>query len=166
MMGHGMPPIQKFLDRGLKPSLSVDVETNVPSDMFNQMRSVLALQRTLSRNGGGWRPVAARDVLGWATLEGAKANGLDHKTGSITPGKDADLVLLRTDRMNVTPLNDPHTAVVAGMDTSNVDTVLVAGRVMKQAGKLLHVDWGAVARQASDSRDHVIAKSGFKLPKI
>ena len=50
MMGHGMPPIQKFLDRGLRPSLSVDVETNVPADMFNQMRSVLALQRS-SRRG-------------------------------------------------------------------------------------------------------------------
>jgi 5-methylthioadenosine/S-adenosylhomocysteine deaminase len=51
MMGHGMPPIQKFLDRGLAPSLSIDVETNVPSDMFNQMRSVLALQRALASAG-------------------------------------------------------------------------------------------------------------------
>ena len=76
MMGHGMPPIQKFLDRGLKPSLSVDVETNVPSDMFNQMRSVLALQRAFA-SGQGKAPVSARDVLGYATIEGARANGLD-----------------------------------------------------------------------------------------
>jgi cytosine/adenosine deaminase-related metal-dependent hydrolase/ribose/xylose/arabinose/galactoside ABC-type transport system permease subunit len=165
MMGHGMPPVQKFLDRGLSPSLSVDVETNVPSDMFNQMRSALALQRALAADNGN-PPVAARDVLRWATVEGAKANGLEAKVGSLTPGKKADLIMLRTDRMNVTPLNDPATAVVVGMDTSNVDTVVIAGRVMKQRGELLHVDWPAVRRMASESRDYVVDKSGFKLPKI
>jgi cytosine/adenosine deaminase-related metal-dependent hydrolase len=165
MMGHGMPPIQKFLDRGLRPSLSVDVETNVPADMFNQMRSVLALQRAMATTHGK-SPITHAEVLACATIDGAKANGLDAKTGSLTPGKQADLILLRTDRMNVTPLNDPATAVVAGMDTGNVDTVMIAGRVMKRHGKLLHVDWAAVKRAAADSRDHVIAKSGFRLPSI
>ncbi|MDH3607437.1 MAG: amidohydrolase family protein, partial [Acidimicrobiia bacterium] len=165
MMGHGMPPIQKFLDRGLPPSLSVDVETNVPSDMFNQMRSVLALQRTLAA-ASGKEPIEARDVLTWATLEGARANGLDSEVGTLTPGKHADVVLLRTDRMNVTPLNDPVTAVVTGMDTGNVDTVLIAGRVMKRHGRLNYVDWGSVRRSAEEARDFVIAKSGFKPPKI
>ena len=165
MMGHGMPPIQKFLDRGLAPSLSVDVETNVPSDMFNQMRSVLGLQRAIA-TAQAREPVTSRDVLRWATVEGARANGLDHKTGSLTPGKQADIVLLRTDRLNVTPLNDPVTAVVVGMDTSNVDTVLISGRVMKRGGELLHVDWESVERAAEESRRHVIEKSGFRLPKI
>jgi cytosine/adenosine deaminase-related metal-dependent hydrolase len=86
--------------------------------------------------------------------------------GSLTPGKKADIIMLRTDRMNVTPLNDPATAVVTSMDTGNVDTVMIGGRVMKQGGKLLHVDWPAARRLASDSRDFVIAKSGFKPPKI
>jgi cytosine/adenosine deaminase-related metal-dependent hydrolase/ribose/xylose/arabinose/galactoside ABC-type transport system permease subunit len=165
MMGHGMPPIQKFLDRGLKPSLSVDVETNVPSDMFNQMRSVLALQRAQA-SAQGRTPVSTRDVMAYATVEGARANGLDHKVGTLTPGKQADIILLRTDRINVTPLNDPVTAVVAGMDTGNVDTVLIAGRVMKRGGQLQHVDWPAVMRMADEARDHVIEKSGFRLPKI
>jgi cytosine/adenosine deaminase-related metal-dependent hydrolase len=160
-----MPPIQKFLDRGLRPSLSVDVETNVPSDLFNQMRSVLALQRALA-TADGKPPLSTREVLELATIEGAKANGLDSKVGTLTPGKQADIVMLRTDRLNVTPLNDPATAVVAGMDTSNVDTVLIAGRVMKRHGTLMHVDWPAVHRAAAESRDHVIAKSGFKLPSI
>jgi cytosine/adenosine deaminase-related metal-dependent hydrolase/ribose/xylose/arabinose/galactoside ABC-type transport system permease subunit len=165
MMGHGMPPIQKFLDRGLRPSLSVDVETNVPSDMFNQMRNVLALQRALASPEG--KPaVSTREVLEWATAEGARANGLESKVGSLTPGKQADLIMLRTDRINVTPLNDPATAVVAGMDTGNVDTVLINGRVMKRNGKLEHVDWDAVRRMVDDSRNYVIEKSGFKLPKI
>jgi len=165
MMGHGMPPIQKFLDRGLRPSLSVDVETNVPSDMFNQMRSVLALQRALA-SVEGKTPVPTREVLTYATVEGARANGLDSKVGTLSPSKQADVILLRTDRINVTPLNDPATAVVTGMDTGNVDTVLIAGRVMKQGGKLLHVDWTAVKRMALESRDYVIANSGFKPPGI
>jgi 5-methylthioadenosine/S-adenosylhomocysteine deaminase len=165
MMGHGMPPIQKFLDRGLRPSLSVDVETNVPGDMFNQMRTVLALQRAQAA-AGGKAALTTRSILECATIEGARANGLDHKVGSLTPGKQADLIVLRTDRMNVTPLNDPVSAVVAGMDTGNVDTVLIAGRVMKRGGRLLHVDWGAVRRMADEARDSVIEKSGYKLPKI
>jgi cytosine/adenosine deaminase-related metal-dependent hydrolase/ribose/xylose/arabinose/galactoside ABC-type transport system permease subunit len=165
MMGHGMPPIQKFLDRGLRPSLSVDVETNVPADMFNQMRSVLGLQRAIAASQGK-TPVSTREVLAYATVEGARANGLDAKVGSLTPGKQADVILLRTDRMNVTPINDPTTAVVTGMDTGNVDTVLIAGRVMKRHGRLLHVDWPAVRHKAAEARDHVVAKSGFKLPGI
>jgi cytosine/adenosine deaminase-related metal-dependent hydrolase/ribose/xylose/arabinose/galactoside ABC-type transport system permease subunit len=165
MMGHGMPPIQKFLDRGLDPSLSIDVETNVPGDMFNQMRSVLGLQRAIA-SAQGRAQVTTRDVLRFATIEGARANGLDHKVGSLTPGKEADIVMLRTDRINVTPLNDPATAVVAGMDTGNVDTVIVAGRVMKRSGRLEYVDWPAVRRSVEESRDHVIEKSGFRLPKI
>jgi 5-methylthioadenosine/S-adenosylhomocysteine deaminase len=165
MMGHGMPPIQKFLDRGLSPSLSVDVETNVPSDMFNQMRSVLALQGAQASDGEK-TPLESRDVLACATIVGAAANGLEDKVGSLTPGKQADVILLRTDRMNVTPLNDPATAVVVGMDTSNVDTVLIAGRVMKRHGELLYVDWPAVKRMVDEARDHVLAKSGFKLPSL
>jgi 5-methylthioadenosine/S-adenosylhomocysteine deaminase len=165
MMGHGMPPIQKFLDRGLAPSLSIDVETNVPGDMFNQMRSVLALQRTIASSQGK-SPVDAREVLRFATIEGARANGLDHKVGSLTPGKEADIVMLRTDRINVTPLNDPPTAVVVGMDTGNVDTVIISGRVMKRSGRLQYVDWPAVRRTVEESRDYVIEKSGFKVPKI
>jgi 5-methylthioadenosine/S-adenosylhomocysteine deaminase len=165
MMGHGMPPIQKFLDRGLRPSLSVDVETNVPADMFNQMRSVLGLQRAIA-TAEGKAPVSTREVLAYATVEGARANGLESKVGTLTPGKQADLIMLRTDRMNVTPLNDPATAVVAGMDTGNVDTVLIGGRVMKRHGRLLHVDWPALRNKAAESRDFVIDKSGFKLPGV
>ena len=86
MMGHGMPPIQKFLDRGLRPSLSVDVETNVPSDMFNQMRSVLALQRATA-NAMGKASLSTMEVLACATIEGARAVGLDEKVGYADAGQ-------------------------------------------------------------------------------
>lgn len=172
MMGHGMVPTQKFLNRGLRPSLSVDVETNVPNDMFTQMRSVISLQRAILFNdkleGKEDLPpfLNARDVLEFATIEGARANGLDHKVGTLTPGKEADLIMLRTDRANVFPINDPIGAVVWGMDTGNVDSVFVAGKALKRNGQLLGVDLGRVRKMAYESRDYVVAKSGFKLPTI
>lgn len=170
MMGHGLPPIQKFIDAGLRPSLSVDVETNMPNDMFTQMRTVNSLQKAvifekkLARKGGLPAFLSARDVIEFATIEGARANGLLDKTGTLTPGKQADLIMLRTDRPNILPVNDPISAVTWGMDTSNVDSVFVAGRALKRDGRLLNVDLNALMQKAYASRDHVISKAGFKLP--
>jgi cytosine/adenosine deaminase-related metal-dependent hydrolase len=172
MMGHGMVPTQRFLDRGLSPSLSVDVETNVPADMFTQMQSAVSLQHALvfDRRLGGEEnvpdAVTSRDVLRWATIEGARANGIDDRTGSLTPGKDADVILLRTDAVNVLPVNDPIGAVVMGMDTSNVDTVFVAGRALKRGGRLVGMDLARVSALAHESRDYVVSTSGFTPPEI
>ncbi len=172
MMGHGMVPTQKFLDRGLRPSLSVDVETNVPCDMFTQMRTVLSLQRALLFNrvfmGENNLPplLTARDALEFATIEGARANGLEDRVGTLTPGKEADIIMLRTDRINVMPVNDPIGAVVWGMDTSNVDSVFVAGKAMKRNGELVGVDLNCVQKLVYESRDYVVRKSGFRLPSI
>jgi cytosine/adenosine deaminase-related metal-dependent hydrolase len=172
MMGLGMVPTQRFLDRGLRPSLSIDVETNVPNDMFTQMRSVISLQHALmfeqklSGKENVPAPLTARDLLEFATIEGARANGLADKTGSLTPGKDADIIMLRTDRPNIFPINDPIGAVVWGMDTSNVDSVFVAGQARKRNGQLLGVDLNQLLKMAYDSRDYVVSKSGFKLPDI
>ena len=140
--------------------------------MFTQMRSVAALQhglafeRQLTGSARASERITSQDVLSYATIEGAKANGLAHKTGSLTPGKEADLIMLRTDKPNVFPVNDPIGAVVWSMDTGNVDTVFVAGRMMKRNGKLLHVDWNAMKTAVNESRDSVLKKSGFKLPAI
>jgi cytosine/adenosine deaminase-related metal-dependent hydrolase len=172
MMGHGIPPTQRFLDRGLRPSLSVDVETNVPNDMFTQMRSVISLQRALifdQKLGGKLMLpnfLTARDVLEFATVEGARANGLLDRVGTLTPGKEADIIMLRTNRVNVMPVNDPVGAVVWGMDTSNVDSVFIAGRARKFGGKLLDVDLSRIQKLVTESRDYVVAASGFKLPEI
>jgi cytosine/adenosine deaminase-related metal-dependent hydrolase len=140
--------------------------------MFTQMRSVISLQhaqsfdRQLAGDTKAPPRITTRDVLAYATIEGARANGLDHKTGSLTPGKDADLIMLRTDKINVMPINDPIGAVVWGMDTSNIDSVFIAGKAMKRSGQLLHVDWNAVKKAVVESHDYVIKKSGFKLPQI
>ncbi len=170
VMGHGMVPIQRFLDRGLRPSLSIDVETNVPNDMFTQMRTLMSIQHALlfEQKLAGKQDVPAaittRDLLEFATIEGAKANGLEDKVGTLTPGKEADLIMLRTDLINIFPVNDPIGAVVMGMDTSNVDSVFIAGCAMKRNGKLLNVDLDRVRSMAFAARDYVVAKSNFKLP--
>jgi cytosine/adenosine deaminase-related metal-dependent hydrolase len=170
--GYGMPPIQRFLNQGLRPSLSVDTETNMPNDMFTQMRAVNSLQHAMifDRKLAGKRNLppfmTSRDVIECATIEGARANGLLHKTGTLTPGKEADLILLSTDRPNILPVNDPIGAVVWGMDTSNVDSVFVAGKALKRNGKLLNVDLDKIRKLAYESRDYVISQSGFRLPEI
>lgn len=172
MMGHGMVPTQKFLDRGLRPSLSVDVETNVPGEMFTPMRAMLSLQRAVVfdrvLNGAINVPgfLNARDALEFATIEGARANGLIDKVGTLTPGKEADVIMLDTNRVNIMPINDPIGAVVWGMNTSNVDSVFVAGRALKRHGKLLDVDLNSIQEKVYESRDYVVKTSGFQLPTI
>ncbi len=172
MMGHGMVPTQKFLDRGLRPSLSVDVETNVPGEMFTQMRTILSLQRALvfdrvlSGEGGAPDFLNARDGLDFATVQGARALGLDDRIGTLTPGKQADIIMLNTQRVNVMPVNDPIGAVVWGMDTSNVDSVFVAGRPLKRNGKLLGHDLKQLERRVYESRNYVVEASGFKMPQL
>jgi 5-methylthioadenosine/S-adenosylhomocysteine deaminase len=165
-MNHGVPPIQRALDHGIRPSLSVDVETQQPADMFSQMRGVFALQRMLAlerqRTGGEASPLlSVRDVVELATLRGAMANQLEPKTGSLTPGKEADVILLRADTINVLPLNNAYGSVVLGMDTSNVDTVFVAGRLKKRSGRLVGVDVERIRRDAERSRDYVLAETGW-----
>ena len=171
-MGHGVPPIQQSLDHGLRPSLSVDVETEMPGDFFTQMRSVFTLQRMLALNQP--RPAArpqpqlltARDVVEFATVAGARANHLERKIGTLTPGKDADVIVLRTDTINVMPFNNAYGAVVLAMDTSNVDTVFIAGKAVKQGGRLIGVDLDRIRRDAEQSRDFIVGKAGWKTSRV
>jgi 5-methylthioadenosine/S-adenosylhomocysteine deaminase len=166
-MGHGIPPIQPALDHGIRPSLSVDVETQMPGDFFTQMRTVFTLQRMQAqarqRAGDANTPrlLTVREVVEFATIAGAKANRLDGKIGTLTPGKEADVILLRMDAINVLPVNNACGAVVQGMDTSNVDTVIIRGTVRKRQGRLVGVDLARVNRLARESRDYIVAKAGW-----
>jgi 5-methylthioadenosine/S-adenosylhomocysteine deaminase len=172
LMGHGIPPIQKAIDTGIRPSLSVDVETSVPNDFFGQMRTALSLQKREAwqrRHAGDANPPAfltARDVLEFATVEGARANGLDRKIGTLTPGKEADIVLLRTDRLNVMPMNNAVGAVVTSMGPQNVDTVLIAGRIMKRNGEMTGLDMARLQRLGDESRDRLYAAAKVKNTRV
>ena len=167
-MRHGMPPIQKALDLGLQPSLSSDVECTMTADPFTQMRSAMTLQRAfvneraLAGEEGLPALLTSRDVIRFATLEGAKGLKLDHKTGTLTPGKEADIVLLDATAINVTPLNHVPGAVVTLMDRGNVDTVLVAGKIRKWKGELLDVDLPKLRGELEASRDHLFEAAGVE----
>ncbi|MBX9843240.1 MAG: amidohydrolase family protein [Xanthobacteraceae bacterium] len=158
LMGHGNPPTQKAIDLGIRPSLSVDVETSVPNDFFTQMRTIFSLQknevwaRRLAGQKDAGKFLTAREVLEFATVEGARANGLDKKIGTLTPGKEADIILLRTDLLNTLPINNAVGAVVTSMTAQNVDTVLIAGKVVKRGGKLVGVDMNRIARLGRDAQ--------------
>jgi cytosine/adenosine deaminase-related metal-dependent hydrolase len=163
-MGHGYPPTAKLCRAGIRPSLSIDVCTGIGGDMFTAMRSTLAAQRARENEehlDAGTDPerleLTSRDVLEFATIDGARACGLDGKVGSLSPGKQADIVLLRTDMLNMHPVNNPVAQVALAANTANVDTVLVAGRVVKRDGHLTGVDVARVRRLADESRDRLLA---------
>jgi 5-methylthioadenosine/S-adenosylhomocysteine deaminase len=147
VMGHGTPPTAKALAHGLRPSLSIDVVTTVPGDMFTQMRFMFASDRLLAHEaafdaGSEEEPalLTSREVLEFATIEGARVCGLEERTGSLTPGKRADVVVIRCDYSNTYPVIDPVSTVVHQADTRNVDTVMVDGRILKRDGRLLDAD--------------------------
>ncbi|HEV2985222.1 MAG TPA: amidohydrolase family protein, partial [Vicinamibacterales bacterium] len=106
-------------------------------------------------------PLTTRDVLRYATVNGAKALRLDRKTGSLTPGKEADIIILDATRLNVAPLNQVPGAVVSLMDRTNVETVIVAGKVRKWKGQLLDVDLDRLRQQLEASRDYIFSTAGI-----
>src|SRR2546428_14080827 len=94
-------------------------------------------------------------------MNGAKALGLDHKVGSLTPGKEADIIILDATRINVAPLNQVPGAVVSLMDRSNVETVIVAGKGRKWKGRPLHVALNQLRRQLEASRHYIFSAAGI-----
>jgi 5-methylthioadenosine/S-adenosylhomocysteine deaminase len=169
VMRHGMPPILKTLAMGISPSLSVDVECTLTADMFTQMRTAMALQRAfvnemaLEQSNPPNLPelLTTRDVLRFATVEGARDLTLDHKIGTLTPGKEADIILLDAEAINVAPLNVVPGAVVSLMERSNVETVIVAGKVLKWKGQLLDVNLRRLRRDLENSRDFLFDAAGI-----
>jgi cytosine/adenosine deaminase-related metal-dependent hydrolase len=162
-MGHGWPPVVKAMQYGLRPSLSIDVVTTVPGDMFTQMRFLWAQARLLEHEaafaaGNEEEPelVSTRDVLEFATIEGARVCGVEDRTGSLTPGKQADIVVVRCDYSNTYPIIDPVSTVVHQADTRNVDTVLVAGRALKRDGRLVDADLRHARDLAAASLEHLL----------
>ena len=166
-IGLGAPPIQGLIDRGIRPGLAVDQEALAPGDIFAAMRATNSVQHAtlfdlkLSGKGGIPNLLTTRDVIRYATIDGAHAAGLGADSGSLEPGKQADVLILRTDRPNIHPVNDPIGAVVWGMDTSNVDWVLVGGEPVVRNGEL--VDGTGRARElALASQGRLVASAAGK----
>jgi cytosine/adenosine deaminase-related metal-dependent hydrolase len=170
-MAHGTPPIIKALQLGFRPSLSTDVECTLTADLFTQMRTAMALQRMFvnaNKLGEANMPstqgvplATTRNAIEWATINGARDLRLDKKVGSLTPGKEADIILLDAEAINVAPLNHVPGAVVSLMERSNVETVIVAGQVRKWKGRLKNVNLARLRRELEDSRDYLFAQAGI-----
>ncbi|GAA3166238.1 hypothetical protein GCM10020001_109390 [Nonomuraea salmonea] len=166
MPGLGQPATNRLLAAGVRPSLSVDTETIVSGDMFGVMRAALAYQQLVVAGAAGPMDRApglptfdAADLLSFATIEGARACGIDDRTGSLTPGKEADLIMIRIDHANLLPATDPAAAIVANGHAGNVDTVVVAGRALKEGGVLKGGE--TVFEQAAASRDRLFRAAGL-----
>ena len=155
LQGHGHPITGRLRDAGHAPSLGVDLESAVAGDMMTVARMALASQRALdnaaAREREGRLPATStltcNDALGWVTIRGAEALGLGRSVGSLTPGKQADIVTLRADTLGMRPLHDAIAAVIMQAGRANVDTVLVAGALRKRHGELLY---GALARRLAE----------------
>jgi 5-methylthioadenosine/S-adenosylhomocysteine deaminase len=167
-MGHGQPPIGKALKYGLRPSLSTDVVTTVPGDMFTQIRSTFAAERVLVC-GVAWEAnttipettLTARGVLEMATINGGYTVGLEDRTGSLTPGKQADVVVIDGRAPGTAPVIDPVATVTLAADVSNVDTVIIAGKIHKRDGKLV-ANYARARELVEKSRDYLTETAAKK----
>ncbi|MFI5982395.1 amidohydrolase family protein [Streptomyces sp. NPDC051555] len=156
-----IPAVDEALSVGVRPGLSIDVEVALVSDMFTQMRALHAIQRMRAVNavyGTDRRParITTYDVLDFATLQGARTNGLDGVTGSLTRGKKADLLVIQAEDLNNMPLNDAVGTIVLGSDARNISAVLINGEPRKWNGQVLDVDLRALRDEVHASREYVL----------
>ncbi|WP_219894285.1 amidohydrolase family protein [Aquisediminimonas profunda] len=165
-MGMGYPIGFRANAAGVKASLGVDIVSNYSGDLFSQMRMMVQSARAQvnaehERNGRAPRrlDIHARDVLRLATLGGAEALGLDHRIGTIEVGKQADLILVRTDSIGMTPTIDPIAAVVFNASAADVSLVMVAGKIHKRDGILTRVAWPALRSQLLESSERIVAQA-------
>jgi len=173
-MGMGHPVIGRVLDLGMRPSLSCDVSSSNSGDMFSQMRIGLQFERCMRNdifNARNQMPdhldLTVRDALRWGTVNGAHAMGLEHRIGSLTPGKQADVIVVGGRRLNMVPMADPVGCLVAQANPGNVRHVLVAGRFVKRHGELVDVDLDHAIGLAQNSCERVLgAVTAGELPLL
>ena len=163
-MSHGTPLTGRVRALGARPSLGVDVESNISGDMFTVMRMALQTQRALDNkaaakaNGAPGPAISPREALEWATIEGARALGLEDRIGSLAPGKAADLILIDASHINLFPVHDPVESVVFHANPSNVDTVMIGGRIVKRGGRLRYRGLRAKQEALAGSARRILGK--------
>jgi len=161
-MGHGWPPVNKSYQFGLRPSLSIDVVTTVPGDLFTQMRAAFGAERARV-NAVAWEAdtavpdtiLTADKLLEMATINGAHVAGLEDRVGSLTPGKRADVVVIDATAINVAPIHDPVAAVTLCADVSNVEHVIVDGEFRKRDFRL-RADVDRARTLVENARDFLV----------
>jgi 5-methylthioadenosine/S-adenosylhomocysteine deaminase len=159
---------QQAIDHGLTPAIGIDLDTAFGSDMFGEMHALFGLQRSVMR-GRRFRgeadapaPITVQAVLKAATVHGARAAGLENSIGTLAPGRQADVIMVRTDGVGVFPVNNVIGAIVQAVGRPDVDTVMVAGQLRKRAGNLIGVDLAKLRTEVDASRDYLLAVSGHR----
>jgi len=167
--GHGHPILGRLRDLGVWPSIGADIETAHSSDMLTAARIALSHQRSLDNldarqrgEFGGKSRLRTCDALAWVTAEGARMLGQEDRIGTIALGKQADLVLLRADALNLQPIHDPISTVVMQSNPSNIDSVMIAGRWRKRRGRLLSEDLGSLIEELGESGRRISRDVGLQ----
>jgi 5-methylthioadenosine/S-adenosylhomocysteine deaminase len=158
LIGYGVPPIHTLERDGVLLNLSADtMPLTGTADMFSIMRLTLGLARGQAESEF---ELSARRVLEMATIDGARGLGLGDVTGSLTPGKRADLIMVRADEVNSAPLTDAPNVIALAAQPSNVDTVVIDGRILKRDGELTAIDEERVVREAREALAALLARAG------
>ncbi|OCJ04011.1 hypothetical protein A6U86_30605 [Rhizobium sp. AC27/96] len=159
---------QQAIDHGLTPAIGIDLDTAFGSDMFGEMHALFGQQRSAMRyrrfrgETDAPAPITVEAVLKAATIHGARAAGLEGSIGTLAAGKQADIIMVRTDGVAVFPVNNAIGTIVQAVERSDVDTVMVAGQLRKRGGKLLDVDLDKLTTEIGASRDHLLRASGYR----
>ena len=159
---------QQAVDHGLTPALGIDLDTAFGSDLFGEMHALFGQQRSAMRyrrfrgEAGVPAPISVEAVLKSATINGARAAGLESEIGALTPGRQADIIMVRTNGVAVFPVTNAIGTIVQAVERSDVDTVMVAGEIRKRAGKLVGVDVAKLHAEVNASRDYLLEASGYR----
>ncbi len=159
---------QQAIDHGLTPAIGIDLDTAFGSDIFGEMHALFSQQRSAMRyrrfrgEENVPSPITVERVLEAATINGARATGLEGAVGSLAPGKQADIIMVRTDGVAVVPVNNAVGTIVQGVERSDVDTVMVGGEIRKRGGKLVGADLVKLTADVTASRDYLMEKSGYR----
>lgn len=166
-LGMGMPPVAAMRDHGIPVALGADAVCTASGDLFDEARTALFVERGI-RTAAAPEPagatdlraawMSAREALAAVTVNAARACWLDHRVGSLTPGKAADVVILDGLGPELIPVNDAVGTAVGGAHGGNVDTVLAAGRVVKRHGELVGLDLAAIRAELYECRDRLFRR--------
>ncbi|HVB85170.1 MAG TPA: amidohydrolase family protein [Candidatus Dormibacteraeota bacterium] len=167
--GHGHPITGRLRRLGAAPSLGIDLESVVSGDLLTSARIALAHQRSLdnarARAETGsitqTTSIPVREALEWITIAGARMLRMDDRIGSLAPGKQADLVLIRATDLNVWPVHDPVATVVIQASLANIDSVMIAGKWRKRAGKLTYANVEGVKHELLRSGTRILTELGW-----
>src|ERR1700728_759511 len=157
---------QQAIDHDLTPALGIDLDTAFGSDLFGEMHALFGQQRSAMRyrrfrgEANVPAPISVKAVLEAATVNGARAAGLEREIGTLTPGQQADIIMVRTHGAAVFPVTNAIGTIVQAVERSDVDTVMVAGEIRKRGGALVGVDVVRLRTEVDASRDYLLAVSG------